>query len=308
MIICADKGRAEYLRELEQFDRSYTGPWDHVRSIDQALDVLKRAKSHRFLLISMAGGRFTEADLQLLKPAATTSIIVELEGDDPDRAYTLLAHGACRVISPVNLQLKKLWKIVSKVSPGHKKQPDEPYLESEYRIRPMENWGFMCMRYEETKAEHCDYFHAIKPTMDRLGLDLKRCDEIATNESNLVAQVEEGIRKRKVLVVFVSSPADWISYELGFARGLGKAVLPLYREFGGEQMRTTAPRLPILDWLVKRPALERGGERERSVPDYLMGHKLVKYSTMTQLAMTLFFGLGGTPADLLDTDRAFTKP
>ena len=144
--------------------------------------------------------------------------------------------------------------------------------------------------------------------MARLGFDLKRRNEIPTNQSDLVGRWRMGFRKRKVVVALVSSPTDWTNYEMGFARGYGNPILALYREFGGEQGRATILRFPILDWLVKALARESGGVRERGFPGYLKGHKLVKYSTMTQLAMKLFFGLGGTEADLFPEDRPRPKP
>ena len=70
-----------------------------------------------FLLMSMVGGQFTETHLQDLKPsAATTPIIVELEGDEPDRAFMMVGRRRrAAVTSRANLQLKKLWKIASEV-------------------------------------------------------------------------------------------------------------------------------------------------------------------------------------------------
>jgi hypothetical protein len=283
MIVCADQGRCEYMKDVEKYDPIRTGRWDHAGSIDEAIDLLVKSRTlHRFILLSMVGEQFSVDDLQRLKAVTRTPVIVELDGDDPQEAFRMLGHGAIHVASRFISRVDKYWDIISKVSSGQHQPISSLLLKPTELQRPMKNWGFMCMSYQITILEHSDYYYAIKPTTDRLGLDLNRCDAIPTNESDLLAQVKNAIDERSVLVVHVSSATEWTVFEMGVAVGLGKVVLLLFRESGGERARGAIPRFLIRD-------------------------RLVKYCTMTELAMKLFFGLGGTDADLRPEDRPQPK-
>ena len=102
-----------------------------------------------------------------------------------------------------------------------------------------------------------------------LRLELRRLDEIDPAPLDLREAVRAAIAEREVLVAQVSSTTANTMYEVGYADALKKKkIIFLWR-------RGSTP-----------------------VPALIAGFRHVEYSTMTELAMKLFFGLGGTRADL----------
>jgi hypothetical protein len=285
MIVCAHEERLAYLRELaEKYDPLAIGPWPCARSVDEAIALLQGPeRPPLFLLFSLRGRHFDHEDVFRLTAKTELPVLVELDGDHPQEAFKMLGHGAFHVVSSLITHDKKLWSVISKVAAGDPQPIEDPILKEVHVQRSAKNWGFMCMNYESTKVENSDYDFGIKPVMKRLDLDLKRCDRIRTSEAALRVQVQKGIRERLVLVVLVSSCTAWTHYEMGYAHGRKKVSLPLYRESSGER----APG---------------------AIPDFLAGDKLTTYCTKTELAMKLFFGLGGTEKDLLPEDRPTPQP
>jgi hypothetical protein len=273
-VICSDRSHLEKLMEMKAFDTSGCH-WESYSSVDafvntpgSIFDELKVALLSQF---GLEETRQLLEGLARVRNKSAAPALVELQVDDPLLAYRLLGHEAIHVVSSAIFRVERLWWGCMMTFSGCPQPFYKPVLPKV--TRPAAEWGFMSMVYDVTKPDHFEYERAISPTMKRLRLELSRCDEVPTSELDLKRQIAEAIRNSQVVVVQVSSQSPWTIWEVGFAEGSQKQLLLLYRE------------------------------RSCDKPGFLQAYRHLEYCTATELALKLFFGLGGTMNDLLPEDR-----
>jgi hypothetical protein len=224
----------------------------------------------KFIIFNLAGVTHADQELRLLRSAfPDVRIIVELDGDDPGKAFQMLRLGAFVVVSSRITKTVSLWDIITKAI-GNK----TPYgaLMSVKRWQskqPPKQWGFMSMTFNPGDQNHIDYDLGICPAMRELGLEVQRVDDIRyTGPPDMRKKIKDAIARRPVVLAQTSSYTANTMYEIGLADAWGKTIILLRRTTG------------------------------EPIPAVLKGLLYVDYSTLTELAMKLFFGLGGLPAVL----------
>jgi len=266
VVTCADVTRRDFLAEVVQ---QHAPPNALVVvKAPTAKDAAGRAlarESVSFIVLSLVGGGVPESDMKLLKqdfPKAR--IIVELNDDDVESAFEMLRLRAFNVVSCLITRTEKLWEIFTKAIAAE--PPYGPLIPVNNRECP---WGFMSMSFSPGSPAHNDYYFAICPTMKCLGLNLRRVDEMPYQGTPLLGEmVQKAIVDCPIFVVLISSPTLNTQQEVGLALARKKTIIFLRRADG------------------------------EPIPALLQGQFYVEYSTMTELAMKLFFGLGGNRADL----------
>jgi hypothetical protein len=270
IIICRDDTRREFLAEVTQY-----APKSNLDLIECATvtDVSGSSipKDVPFIIVSLVGGGDGGPEISILRQRFPKArIIVELDDDDVERAFEMLRFGAFNVVSGLITRTALLWDIFTKAIVADLR-PYGPLID--VGIKDMKKgtwpWGFMSMPFDATSPAHGDYFFAICPTMKRLGLDLRRMDEM-TYEGipRLQEKAREAISACPVFVTLVSYLTANCLLEIGLALANKKTLILLWRPDTG------------------------------AMPEILKGQFYVEYATMTELAMKLFFGLGGNNADL----------
>ena len=265
IVICTDVGRRSFLIAVV---RQY-GPGIQVQDFASAIDAVNAGRATadtvQFVVLALTGGGDPPADLPLLQGAFPQApLIVELEDDAPEVGFEMVRLGAFVAVAPDITRTKQLWDIITKAMGGGR-----PYPPIVPVNRPDDEWGFMSMTFNPGDQNHNDYFLAVSPVMKYLALGLHRLDEIPySGPPELRSRIKNGISGRPVLVAQISSHTPNTMYEIGLADAQDKTIIPLRRTDGDP------------------------------LPAVLQGIVYVEYSTMTELAMKLFFGLGGTRADL----------
>jgi hypothetical protein len=190
-------------------------------------------------------------------------VVVATEVDDPDRAFDMVRWGAFNVV----VGAADLWENIVKAV-GEEERPYPVLLKVS---RPQRKWGFMSMSFDSARPDNDDYGLGVKPTMRRLQLELNRIDEIVREPGApvLEAMIRKTITECPALVANISSYNFNTGYEIGLARGLGKTIILLRRRGSSEP-----------------------------VPAMIRDLVYIEYASMVELSLRLFFGLGGTRADL----------
>ena len=217
------------------------------------------------VLLSLVGGGDAQQDIRLLRGARPNiPIVVELAEDNPEDAFEMLALGAFNVVCSELSRFGELCDILIRAignGPAYPPQYGNPE-------RPQPNWGFISMTFEPGSQDNADFNWAIRPTARVLRLGIERCDEIASERaSDLRIRIQKAILQRSVLVAQLSTCTLNTMYEIGFADAKKKRIIFLLR-------------------------------RRNPLPAVLEGAAYLDYSTWTELAMKLFFGLGGNENDL----------
>jgi hypothetical protein len=176
--------------------------------------------------------------------------------DDANQALDLLALGVYNVYSERIDRVETFWDMFTRAINGQ-----APYEMLVNVAQPTTNWGFMSMVFTPGSPDLNEYLGAIRPVTDRLGLELRRVDEISSAIADLRQRVRDAIDARDVLVAQMSTQTSNTMYEVGHADALGKAIILLHR--------TGSTRIPTL----------------------LNGLLYIEYSSSVELAMRLFFGL-----------------
>ena len=222
------------------------------------------AASVRVIVLSLAEGADAPWEMWVLRGGFPHArIVVVLDLDDPERAFDMLRQGAFNAIT----ETADLWAMITQAASGQ----ERPYGMLLNVSRPQPEWGFMSMTYDPRDENHNDYWLAIKPTVLRLQLGLHRIDELSirARDPELQAQIIEVISKRPVFIAQLSSYTPNTAWEIGVACDQNKTIIPLRR-------RTSTEPIPAV----------------------LKGLTRIEYSSRTELAMRLFFGLGGTMSNL----------
>jgi len=272
VIVCSDGARQAALSNLiETFRGTLPVEIQEFGSPAEAVDgVSSAATPPNVVIFSLVKGTDPYKGLRFLGSLdGKPRIIVEVpdNGDDPDMAIRLLRRGAYVVVSRYLSRTAELWRIIRKAMCND--GPHERILDvSRSATGVLEQWGFMSMTFNPGDQNDNDYDFAIKPVTELLGLELRRLDEIDPDPRDLRESVRDAIAEREVLVAQVSSTTANTMYEVGYADAQKKKIIVLWR-------RGSTP-----------------------VPALIVGFRRVEYSTMTELAMKLFFGLGGTRANL----------
>jgi hypothetical protein len=272
IVICPDRQRCDFLVRLV---RQFTPPGaGEAASCAGAAEVLPAARDLpgpvRYVLLSLVGGGTPEHDLPLLQQTLPdVPVLVELAEDNPEQAFALLRQGACNVLagSPLT-RAEKHGEAIALAGQGKR-----PYRQPLLRVsRPCREWGFMSMDFRPGSRNQHDYDLAVRPAMRLLGLDLRRYDEMDHDgPPDLRARIDRAIDRHPVLVAQISTFTPNTMYEIGCAQGKGKSILFLRRD---------------------------GGDQLEEIPALLRGVEYLAYATMTELAMRLYFGLGGTGEEL----------
>jgi len=223
-----------------------------------------------FVVFSLVGGGDASQGLAHLKGACRDArVIIEFaeDYDNPTEAIELLREGAFVVVSQSMLRRAELWGTIT-----HAISNNTPHDTVLHVKRPgkgkLKNWGFMSMTFNPGDQNRLDYQFAIEPVMGLLRLELHRVDRISFTSAVLLERVQQAIRGHDVIVAQISATTDNTMYEVGYADSLNKQPIVLWR---------------------------RGSQ---PVPALIENFVRVEYATMTELAMKLFFGLGGTRSDL----------
>jgi hypothetical protein len=217
------------------------------------------------VLLSRVGGGDPDRDIPFLRSVRhDIPIVVELDGDDPKAAFAMLRLRAYNVVSNKIFNVGELCDILIRAignSPAYPPQYGNPE-------RPQPNWGFTSMTFKPGSQDNADFNLAIRPTARVLRLGIERCDEIASERaSDLRIRIQKAILQRSVLVAQLSTCTLNTMYEIGFADARKKTII----------------------FLLRRPS---------PLPAVLQGVAYLEYSTWTELAMKLFYGLGGNENDL----------
>ncbi|MBI4664171.1 MAG: hypothetical protein HY735_35700 [Verrucomicrobia bacterium] len=261
IIVASDQTRQNFLGEVVKVCAP-RGAID-VRKAYTANDAASTVQDRDtvpFIVLSLVRSRTPDLDMPILKrDFPKVRIIVELEDDDVESAFKMLELGAFNVVSSVITKTSRLWQVFRRAIA--KEPPYDPIVTVDDRNRP---WGFISLPADSESFAHNDYYFAIRPTMNRLGLDLRRMDEIPIESVLLPAEkIKQAIADRPVFVTLISYPTPNVQRELEIASTLRKKIIFLRRADPGP-----LPSLPQIPGSVD-------------------------YSTMTELAMKLFFGLGG---------------
>jgi hypothetical protein len=271
IVICPDARRRDFLVRLcRQFTPPGFGDVLPYASAAEAVASRGVPGPVQYILLSLVGSGVPGQDLPALRSAFPKAPVVgELATDDPEQAFKLLRLGAFNVVTayPVT-RAEKHWEVISLASQGVR-----PYRQSLLRVRrPHPEWGFMSMDFRLGNQNQHDYDRAIRPAMRHLGLGLERYDEMDHDgPPDLRARIDRAIDRRPVLVAQISTFTLNTMYEIVRALAKERDLIFLRRDSG--------------DQIEEIPALLRDME-------------YVAYSTMTELAMRLYFGLGGTSEEL----------
>jgi len=268
VLVCAKVSRRSHLKKLiEAYNCGTPSKVESFSTIASAMGAVARLGAEVDLVFySLAGSENGVEDIRLLQgPLSDVPIIVEFarDHDHPPRALELLALGAYVVCSERIGRAEVLWDMFTRARGGM-----PPYEVIMDVTAPRDNWGFMSMVFRPGSLDLNDYVLAIRPVMDILKLNPRRLDEVDPGRRDLRERVQEAIKSREVLIAQISSQTGNTLYEIGHADALKKRIV----------------------------ILRRTGSSD--VPALLNGFLRVEYSTMTELAMRLFFGLGGTRAML----------
>ena len=278
-VVCADEDRRNFLAQVVRHHApaGAIAATVEFRTVNDALNTVNTVKGREslsFVVLSMVGGGVAESDVQVLTQEFRQSrIIVELDDDDVERAFEMLRLGAFNVVSYLITKTGMLWDIFTRaIVPDRRPYGPLVNVVARNAERGISPWGFMSMPFDASSPAHGDYFFAICPTMKRLGLELRRLDEMVYEGlPHLEEKARKAISACPVFVTFISYLTPTCLLEVEVALSEKKTIVLLWRPGVGD------------------------------IPKILKGKLYVEYSTMTELAMKLFFGLGGSSADL---DRA----
>lgn len=228
----------------------------------------------------------------LAQVGTTVKVIVQINDDDPKLAFDLLRRGAYYVMPRPFLRSTKLLDVVGKAARTGTRYISEPLLGNDFlcTTKNKRDWGFMSMNWLQSHSDGYDYNFSIAPTFKQLGLQLQRLDEFFVEAKSVRERTEKGIDSRRVVLALISPyretiantfgqstssitfpPSPNVMYELGIASAKGKQIILLYRDTGVASA-------------ADNPA----------IPAVLRDAPLVEYSTRTELAIKLYFGLGGS--------------
>ncbi len=267
MIVCADPKRQAALRRwVTGMPGGIAGLLTYATVAEAAGALASGTPAPGFAVYSLAGGGNALQGLPELKAALPdVPVIVEFPKnvDDPKAALDLLRLGAFNVVTDRIARVNEFRDMILRGVNG-----TVPYPTIRSVPRPQADWGFMSMTFEPGDEIYREYLSAIRLVMDLLGLTVRRVDEIDPRPLDLRQRIHEAIGARSVLIAQVSAQTSNVMYEIGYADALNKDIIVLWRT-------GSSP-----------------------IPAVLKGFVYVSYSTATELALKLFFGFGGTGADL----------
>jgi hypothetical protein len=199
-------------------------------------------------------------------------ILIEIEDDTAETALSyVLDYGVYYVVPKGTMRLSKLSQILSEAVggnpiPNFNRLVDENVTSLADHVKS--SWGFMSMNWDDTHTDGHDYNSGVLPAMKRLGVALQRMDAFYANQQGIRHSIELGIRSRKVVVAMLSPPN--VMYEVATAYAVKNPVILLYRESGRGELSAN-----------------------RTIPAVLRGEGHIAYSSKCELALKLYFGLGG---------------
>jgi hypothetical protein len=197
----------------------------------------------------------------------------------------VLDYGVYYVVPKGTMRLSKLSQILSEAVggnpiPNFNRLVDENVTSLADHVKS--SWGFMSMNWDDTHTDGHDYNSGVLPAMKRLGVALQRMDAFYANQQGIRHSIELGIRSRKVVVAMLSPyktgktdgdshpPSPNVMYEVATAYAVKNPVILLYRESGRGELSAN-----------------------RTIPAVLRGEGHIAYSSKCELALKLYFGLGG---------------
>ncbi|MBN9523713.1 hypothetical protein J0H58_35240 [bacterium] len=211
-----------------------------------------------------------------------TPVVVELgeDHDDVDLAFTLIHLGAHDVVHRRH-RAEDFWR-VAEIAAGRREEcPYQPLLLPHPSTDGL--WAFVSMDFDPNVEERRAYYTAVRPAICKaLGLPptaCQRADEVypPDGELDFVRRAKQAIYDRAVVIAFLCSPDERtppnsdVCVETGYAQAHGKPVLVL---------RTRASQRPPV----------------------MLGQTLwVDYSSLCELALKLYYGLGGNRGHLVQT-------
>jgi len=205
LVVCAQAARRQYLCQvLEDYSPGVTVKVRTYATATDAIRALKRCRQHvDSIIYSRIGGANAKQEIpRLQKLLPTAPVIVEFAGDQDEsrEALEMLRLGVYNVLCQRIDRAEMFREMLDQARNG---QP--PYKSIWSVQRPRGNWGFMSMVFRLGDLDSRDYLDAIQPVMEKLGLDLKRDDEIDPRELDLRKRVQQAIPSRDVVVAQVSS-------------------------------------------------------------------------------------------------------
>jgi hypothetical protein len=230
---------------------------------------------------------------------ANWSVLVHLQDDEPEDAFKLIAKGAFHVLAvarnPISADASStssdaqtlLGKLCDLLYPvlTHIDSPrcHEPPLPAKFLPSKIASTDrvFISMKYNARRnsGAELDYVFAIEPAMRRLGLTVKLSREIHTGHPrDLNKKLFEEISKARVVLLLAREFTHFVAYEMGVV----DALLHLRSLGASSVLESLIPICPLYvtpDPMAENLVLER-------------------YANRTDLALQLFYGLGGTYHDL----------
>jgi hypothetical protein len=286
IVVCACPQRRARLLKVAR-TRKQTGEGS-VKEFSTAEETMRYyaagADSAEFVLLGLTEQERRTSDLVTLRDGLRTApVIVELAGDEPTLVFELLRAGAFDVRAQYPVRSEKLWKtILCACGGGPQAAPPYQKLLPMLKLDKKGHWGFLSMTFENKDETTDDYHIAICTAWRALKLpdeSLQRADQIEHADLDMRRRVQEALKQRSVLVALLSTPDrdtlpnPNVMYEIGYAEALGKPVLCLWRDTGYGMPAVCDPLLHV------------------------------PYSNRTELALALFFGLGGTRELLRQSER-----
>lgn len=275
-------------RNLLTYFRGQDLPCEACATLAELPALLDKDAGVRFVLL-LADLRIPHVQVQALADQyrGRVRLLVEIEDDTAEIALSyVLDYGIYYVYPRGTMRLPKLSQILHEavggnLIPNFKRLVKENVTSLSTSQR--QAWGFMSMNWHETHPDGSDYSSGVFPAMKRLGVSLQRMDAFYVDQQGIRRNIEEGIRSRAVVVAMLSPyqghvapgndqpPSPNVMYEVATAYAVGNRVILLYRESGRNALSANT-----------------------MVPAVLRGEDHLAYSSKCELALRLFFGLGGT--------------
>lgn len=275
IVICADADRRRHLAEAvkERLPAGWGGVRDFAVRAEAAAYLKNTPAVASVVLYSLVGASTDERRLPPLRDMfGERTVVVELDRDDPGQALDMVRLGAFNVLhSQPCWDTQNFWLVMSRALAR-----DKPYPVILPVKRPSKKkWGFVSMPFDTTHPSHNDYYFAVCPVMKALKLELARYDDMDKRYagSDLRSRTATLIEERAVFLLLASTVTEDMAIEVGCAIAYKLQMICLRRHTPNQ---TLGP-----------------------LPDLLQGTEEHRYANMIELAMRLFFGLGGTQQDLL---------
>lgn len=295
-IICGNEQRRAQLEDIKTFYSA--GDWPSFVDFAEAVEWAKQNQPDRAIFhVTRDQG---VASLQRLRTEIRCPIIVELERDEPATAFEFLKKGARYVVSAEATRIQLLWDKVLAMGRPLSEQIAGARIDVNLTQAPGRAWGFLSMAWDDDhRFEQTEYELAIRPAMEHLGVKLTNLQWDANPHDEVRRRIESALDDCSVLLAQISKPTLNTMYEIGFARGRNNKTIVLMRrdERGPASLRTggkagsSAGPPPATDNPYVSPR-----------PPVLQGLNEIQYASLTDLALQLYFRLGGTHDRLMNSN------